>query len=801
MESLNSNFQEREMHQLQQMQDKAKESCMISFRLLHSHLKALSNTDLKGTRIEGCFERAFASLFDQDVQTFTDSMLLNLDLLEKQLDKEEFQETGSVDAFRFFLSYTRTEVRQFRDTLIQHMESVKNSINERAQHKREYDSRVNEKQMQSKEGKVDSEKILDVDLVVTESSGTESEKHVSSSRSGNDTLTKDADINHVNDKQPMAEVQSFAKHNIIANKQQHSVQSESIYDIYLLEKVDRNTTPDSTNMCHREGEIDQNAKKCHVSCLLLDPSFDNMTTEFSNQSLESENISLKKTVAQLLKDFSRMETHCVNMELKYQNQVFKNGQHGQILNETSNKAKIKKEIEVLETINIELEHSVAKLLAENEKLHKENEHLKQTYKDLYDSIKKTRVQTKDHNDSLIAQINSKTIENADLKAQIQEKVFANVALKNELRKLKGNSVDTKFAKPSILGKPVLQPPRNQSVVRQPNAFKSERPNFSKPRFASQVDVNNVLSKPVTQHYLPKGRESAFAKPNHMIASSSSRNSSKNMPRFSSNDMVHNHYLEEAQKKTQEKDRNSESSVMHSTRLQNTTNDHKPKPRSNNQTSRSLPVSKSSCVTSKVVPLVDHSRNSSPFSDSKHFVCSTCHKCVFNANHDACITKLLKEVNSRAKIQSHKTRNSTKPVEPTSHTQKPSRQIGTGHRFSPNKSSAVHEKPNSPRSCLRWKPTGRIFKTAGLRWIPTGKIFTSSTTKVDSEPPNGSNEDITNPYECEHTLNLSAVPQWIQKQEQSPNSAQGVKEQQQRDPCHELLHKVYISHGSSSNVHK
>ncbi|GKF67068.1 hypothetical protein Tco_0193585, partial [Tanacetum coccineum] len=62
---------------------------------------------------------------------------------------------------------------------------------------------------------------------------------------------------------------------------------------------------------------------------------------------------------------------------------------------------------------------MAKLLTENEKLHKENEHLKQTYKDLYDFIKKTRVQTKDHNDSLIAKINSKTIENADLKAQIQ----------------------------------------------------------------------------------------------------------------------------------------------------------------------------------------------------------------------------------------------------------------------------------------------------------------------------------------------------------------------------------------------
>ncbi|GKA44808.1 hypothetical protein Tco_0737604 [Tanacetum coccineum] len=58
---------------------------------------------------------------------------------------------------------------------------------------------------------------------------------------------------------------------------------------------------------------------------------------------------------------------------------------------------------------------------------------------------------------------------------------------------------------------------------------------------------------------------------------------------------------------------------------------------------------------------------------------------------------------------------------------------------------------TPRSCLRWKSTGKIFKTVGLRWVPTRKIFTSSTTKVDSELPNGSNEDITNPYECEKLL--------------------------------------------------
>nr|GFA41112.1 retrovirus-related Pol polyprotein from transposon TNT 1-94 [Tanacetum cinerariifolium] len=267
------------------MQDKAKESCMVSFRLLHSHIKALSNNDLKGTCIERGFERAFVTLFDQDFHSFTRSMFLNLDQLEKQLDKEEYQEIGSFDAFRvlmtqfqtfinfryyfdndeglmihkYFIAYTKIDVSLFHATLIQHMESLRESILERAKHKRESNKRMSDRIMQSKERKDNSSKALDVGLVVTKSNETESERHVLRRRSRNDTHTDDADINSVNDKQPMAEVQLSAKHNILANEQQHSVQSEFIYDTYLLEKVDRNTTPESTDMSQRGGDIDQNA--------------------------------------------------------------------------------------------------------------------------------------------------------------------------------------------------------------------------------------------------------------------------------------------------------------------------------------------------------------------------------------------------------------------------------------------------------------------------------------------------------------------------------------------------------------
>ncbi|GJX41296.1 hypothetical protein Tco_0256286 [Tanacetum coccineum] len=222
---------------------------------------------------------------------------------------------------------------------------------------------------------------------------------------------------------------------------------------------------------------------------------------------------------------------------------------------------------------------------------------------------------------------------------------------------------------------------------------------------------------------------------------------------------------EARKKTQEIDKNSKTSVMPFARLQNTTKGSKPKSRSNNQTSRSLPVSKSSFVTITAVPKAYHSKNSSSFSDSKHFVCSTCQKCVFNANHDACITKLLKEVNSRAKIQSYKTRNSNNPVDQKSHTQKPGRQIFTRHRFSPNKTSAVYEK-TSPKSDLRWKPTGRTFKSGSLRWIPTGKLFDSCTSKVGSKPPHGSNVDIPNIHECKQILDVSAGTSANVQKEQS-----------------------------------
>nr|GEU48354.1 transposase (putative), gypsy type [Tanacetum cinerariifolium] len=76
------------------------------------------------------------------------------------------------------------------------------------------------------------------------------------------------------------------------------------------------------------------------------------------------------------------------------------------LSGNKNTDKVKKNIEEIETINIELDHRVSKLIAENE-------HLKQTYKQLYNSIKPTRVRSKEQCDALNNQVNQKFVEISD----------------------------------------------------------------------------------------------------------------------------------------------------------------------------------------------------------------------------------------------------------------------------------------------------------------------------------------------------------------------------------------------------
>ncbi|GKA28148.1 hypothetical protein Tco_0714316, partial [Tanacetum coccineum] len=194
-----------------------------------------------------------------------------------------------------------------------------------------------------------------------------------------------------------------------------------------------------------------------------------------------------------------------------------------------------------------------------------------------------------------------------------------------------------------------------------------------------------------------------------------------------NDMVHNYYLAKAKKKAQlQKDKalNTKPSVQQSTRLPNTTNGNKPKPRNFNQQPRNWPPSMSSRVSNRTVNIVEIPRNQKPFLKSKDLACLICKKCIYNANHDECILKY------------------------------PSK-IFIGQKFSPNKSSAVYLKTTPPRSGLTWKPKGRIFTQVGLKWIPIRKPVETSFNTNDSASPLGKETNNPNTVICANSSSLSA----------------------------------------------
>ncbi|GJT92101.1 hypothetical protein Tco_1080946 [Tanacetum coccineum] len=165
--------------------------------------------------------------------------------------------------------------------------------------------------------------------------------------------------------------------------------------------------------------------------------------------------------------------------------------------------------------------------------------------------------------------------------------------------------------------------------------------------------------------------------------------------------------------------------------------------------RNWQASMSSRVSNKDVHLGEH-RKQKPFLKFKDLQCPTCKKCLYSANHDECVLEYLSKLNPRAsaQIKDAKSHNTTKryvPVEKTSESKKPERLIPKGHRVSHRKTTTVPTKTRSPKSCLRWQPTGRILKTVCLRWVPTGRLFNSCTSKVESTSFNGQKQqriDIT-----------------------------------------------------------
>ncbi|GKE69627.1 hypothetical protein Tco_1527699, partial [Tanacetum coccineum] len=194
-------------------------------------------------------------------------------------------------------------------------------------------------------------------------------------------------------------------------------------------------------------------------------------------NLDAKLLKSQNTHNDLLKSYSQLEKHCISLELSIQlnQEIFQkhescdsqnaleileffenNDLKAQLQDKDITICKLKEIIKSMrekskeeninydyceiETKNVELENSMAKLLSENEGLCNEINHVKQVIKEQFDSIKRTRDRTKEQSDSLIDKLNLKSAENEDLKAQIQDKIFVITSLKNDLRKVKGKEI-------------------------------------------------------------------------------------------------------------------------------------------------------------------------------------------------------------------------------------------------------------------------------------------------------------------------------------------------------------------------
>nr|GEY94509.1 reverse transcriptase domain-containing protein [Tanacetum cinerariifolium] len=169
---------------------------------------------------------------------------------------------------KLFAEDTRIDVKQFRETLLLRMGNVKKSVAERTRHKRH---------------------------------GTKSDEHITSSNSRTHiTQVVDADA-----QVPSAVVHLTAPHNVLANEQHHTDQSEPSYDTYL--EGDSNTTPDSTFMSHRGGEIDQDVEQDQVKSPLL-----------KAEVLKTNDMVEKEVYNELSNRFLQLEKHCISLEISIQ---------------------------------------------------------------------------------------------------------------------------------------------------------------------------------------------------------------------------------------------------------------------------------------------------------------------------------------------------------------------------------------------------------------------------------------------------------------------------------------------------
>ncbi|GKB79620.1 hypothetical protein Tco_0946515 [Tanacetum coccineum] len=236
---------------------------------------------------------------------------------------------------------------------------------------------------------------------------------------------------------------------------------------------------------------------------------------------------------------------------------------------------------------------------------------------------------KEQKDSIISQLNRKTLQINYLKAQLQDKTLAITEMCERINELKGKFVDTKLEK--------------SSVVRQPNAFKFQKPpvmgkptpfvdslekqDFLKPRSRSvpKTNVKQDLSKPVTpQILLEKEKGNQVEKNTNVLAPGMFKLDTK--PTQTRTPQLHQDY-----RRTNQRVSGPPNNSDVNNRLMHVEEHRRIFKFSNNTKSETACNDILNASTSNV-----------------NFVYETCGKYVLNENHDACVLSYIYDVNAITK---------------------------------------------------------------------------------------------------------------------------------------------------------
>nr|GEX59019.1 hypothetical protein [Tanacetum cinerariifolium] len=182
----------------------------------------------------------------------------------------------------------------------------------------------------------------------------------------------------------------------------------------------------------------------------------NKCLKLETELLNKKDFIEKETYDKLFKSYTTLEKHYISLKVDTQLNQENFQRHNSISNQSALNSdqyfklnELKAQSQEKDTVIRKLKEIIKSLSRNVSDEINEREHLKSIFKDQFDLIKKTRVQSKEHSDSLIAQINAKSIKTSDLNAELQENVFVITTLKEELRKLKRKcDVDSAVSKSS-----------------------------------------------------------------------------------------------------------------------------------------------------------------------------------------------------------------------------------------------------------------------------------------------------------------------------------------------------------------